>query len=92
MASIEPGLRPLIEMAVADLAERLRVEPATISVLSAELVTWPDPGLGRYPELKQRALPVDGSEIILGRGTERYSYRTGGRVITPVLVDRPDTN
>jgi hypothetical protein len=42
----DPAMQPLVDQAIADLAERLGIVPAEIQVLSAEAVTWPDSSLG----------------------------------------------
>ncbi|MGH1493462.1 MAG: hypothetical protein ACRBK7_29370 [Acidimicrobiales bacterium] len=86
----DSGLQPLVDQAVADLAERLGVEPQTISIESAELVTWTDRGfLGPSTELRHTQVPTDGSEIVLrceGHDTPGpYRYRTGGHTYRPTL-------
>jgi hypothetical protein len=43
---IEPGLQPLIDTAIADLAQRLSIDRNTVEVISAQSVVWPDRSLG----------------------------------------------
>ncbi len=90
--SVQPGLEPLVEMALADLSQRLAVEPTIIVVESARLTVWNDRGFlgGPMAELRQTQVPTDGSEIVLicddHAGTPRsYRYRTGGGVYRPML-------
>lgn len=84
--TIDPGLQPLIELALADLSARLGVERETVTVTSAELVTWADRGFLGPDHLKQiTEVPVDGSEIVLEVSGRTFRYRTGGSVHLPVL-------
>lgn len=86
--AVDPGLQPLVELAVADLAARLNVEGETISVDSALLVSWPDRGFLGPAYLRQiREVPVDGAEIVLTVSGRSFRYRTGGSVYTPVLYE-----
>ncbi len=62
-----------------------------VAVLLAEVVTWPDAGLGcRRPGMRYLQVPVDGSRTVLEHGGRRYSYHTGGRTAVPFLCARPD--
>lgn len=88
--SYDRGLQPLVDQAIADLAERLDVDPESISIGSAVLVTWSDRGfLGPAAQFRQTQVPIDGSEIILHceshDSTGPYRYRTGGSVYRPTL-------
>jgi hypothetical protein len=76
---IDPGLRPFVDRAVADLAARLDVDAGEVEVLTAVLVTWPSSALGcPNPKLRYPQVPVDGSVIELGAGERVYRYHTGG--------------
>ncbi len=78
-AEIDPGLAPLIEQAVADLAARLDVEPADVDVVSAVLVEWPDASMGcPVPGLRYPQVPQDGFLIQLKVGGQTYPYHGGG--------------
>jgi hypothetical protein len=75
---IDPGVQPEIDLAVADLAARLSVDPSTITVVSAAFVVWPDKGLG-CPQhgMEYLQVQVDGTLIELAAGGERYRYHSG---------------
>ena len=78
-ASVEPGLEPLITLAVDDLAERLGITTAEIMLVSAEAVVWPDASLGcPQPDMLYRQVPEDGALIILRVDDREYEYHNGG--------------
>ena len=78
-ASVEPGLEPLITLAVDDLAERLDMTSAEIALVSAEAVVWPDASLGcPQPDMLYRQVPEDGALIILRVDDQEYEYHSGG--------------
>jgi hypothetical protein len=82
----DPGLQPLVELALADLTSRLGVERNAVTVTSARLVTWPDRGFLGPAFMRQiTEVPVDGSEILLEVSGRTFSYRTGGPVYVPTL-------
>jgi hypothetical protein len=93
--SVDPSLADQVALALADLAERLGLDPggdavAAIEVLAAEVVTWPDSGLGcRNPGMRYPQVPVDGCRIVLRHADRRYSYHAGGRSAVPFLCERP---
>ena len=88
--SVEPGLEGAVAKAVDDLAQRLGVQPDEVTVVSGELVTWPDAGLGcREPGRMYPQVVMDGARIILAHDGRRYSYHTGGRTSTPFLCEHP---
>jgi hypothetical protein len=61
--------------AINDLAKRLNVEAAEISVVSAEEVTWPDGSIGcPEPGMVYTQALVPGSLIVLEAGGKRYEY------------------
>jgi hypothetical protein len=77
--TIEEGLTPLIEVALADLASRLGVAKASIAVIAANSVVWPDAALGcPIPDMRYRQVPVDGAQILLEHGGRVYAYHSGG--------------
>jgi hypothetical protein len=89
-ASIDPGLAGVVRQARADLAGRLGVPVDDVLVVRAEVVTWPDAGLGcRRPGMRYTQVPVDGSRTVLEHGGRRYAYHTGGRAAAPFLCERP---
>ena len=88
--SVDPALSPVVEHARADLAQRLEVSESSITVVSAELVSWPDAGLGcRAPGRMYAQVPTDGSRTILEHGGRRFAYHTGGRTAVPFLCEKP---
>jgi hypothetical protein len=88
---VDSGLQPFVDMAIADLSDRLGVGPTAISVISAVLVTWPDGSLGcPMPGMEYAQMLQDGSVIELGFGERVYRYHSGGNR-TPFLCDQPLT-
>lgn len=84
---IDPGLQPYIDLAVADLAARLQVEPAAITTRSAVLVVWPDASLGcPMPGMQYPQVQTDGSTITLEADGATYDYHAGGDT-TPFLCE-----
>jgi hypothetical protein len=87
----EPGdaHKPIVDIAVADLVSRLRVDPAGISVISVRSVTWPDGSLGcPRPGMVYLQTPVDGALIELSVGSTAYRYHCGGSR-GPFLCEKP---
>ena len=84
---IDRGVQPQIDLAVADLAARLSVDPSTITVVSAAFVVWPDKGLG-CPQhgMEYQQVQVDGTLIELEVDGERYRYHSG-EVRPPFLCE-----
>jgi len=71
---------PLVEEAVADLADRLSLERAAIELLGFEQVTWPDASLGcPQPGMQYRQVPSDGYRILLKAQGREYAYHGDGR-------------
>jgi hypothetical protein len=65
--------------AVADLAARLGVEPATITTVAVEAVTWRDGAIGcPQPGMNYTQALVEGVRVILEVGGKRYQYHAGG--------------
>ena len=87
--TIDPGLQPFIDMAVADLAERLEIDPSQVTVVTAVLVVWSDAGLGcPEPGMSFPQVPEDGSVIELTVADTVYRYHSGGQR-TPFLCEQP---
>lgn len=86
---IDPGLKPYIDMAVADLAQRLSIDAAAITVTSATLEQWSDSSLGcPEPGREYAQAMTDGSLIVLDVNGKTYSYHAGGSR-TPFLCEQP---
>jgi hypothetical protein len=86
---IDPGMGPLIDMAIADLASRLGVATGDIDPVAAVLVTWPDSSMGcPRPGMSYLQVLQDGSVIELRHADRFYRYHSGGRLM-PFLCDQP---
>ena len=89
VSGVDPGLKPFIDIAVADLGKRFSIDPGTISVVSATLVSWPDSSLGcTQPGQQYAQVVTDGSLIILKVGNTLYPYHAGGSR-KPFLCEPP---
>jgi len=67
----------LVAQAIADLALRATVDPATIQVLDVAEQSWPDASLGCPQEGQLYAqVLTDGYRIVLEAGGQRYAYHT----------------
>jgi hypothetical protein len=88
--TIDPNLQSLVDRAVADLAQRLRVRADDIGVVAAYLVVWPDTSLGcPQPGMQYLQVLTDGSVIVLSAGGATYRYHTGGEQYEPFLCTTP---
>lgn len=86
---IEPGLQPLIDTAIADLANRLSLDRSTIEVVSAQSVVWPDRSLGcPQPGMVYLQVLSEGFHIELRAKGQMYSYH-GGAGRGPFLCENP---
>jgi len=75
----DPVLQPLVSQAVADLAQRLSLEPTHIEVLEARAVVWPDASLGcPQPGMRYIQVPQDGALVRLQAAGQGYEYHSGG--------------
>ncbi len=82
----DPGLKPLVDQARSDLADRLGVGTEQITLVLAELRQWPNSAAGCPVDgLEYQQIPTDGSEIIFTVDGIRYRYVTGGTIYTPRL-------
>jgi hypothetical protein len=78
-ASVSSGLQKLVDLAVADLAQRLSIAADQIDVIEVEEVVWPDTSLGcPQPGMRYRQVPMDGLLIRLAVGDQVYDYHSGG--------------
>jgi hypothetical protein len=70
--------RSNVEIAVADLAARLDVDPTEIEIVSVDEVTWPDGSLGcPHPGMSYTQALVDGQLIVLAVDDTEYEYHSG---------------
>lgn len=72
-------ITPDVAVAIADLAQRLAVEPDDIVVVRVEEVDWPDSGLGcPQPDMNYLQVLTNGVFIQLSVGDQFYNYHSGG--------------
>lgn len=75
----DPSLQSLVDLAIADLAARLSVDPGSIGVAQAEAVVWPDGSLGcPQPGMVYTQVQVEGARIVLQVSGVAYPYHSGG--------------
>ncbi len=91
---VSDDLAPEIELAIADLTERLGAG-ATIEVVVAHEVTWPDGSLGcPEPGMSYTQALVDGYRIELTDGQATYDYHgaDGGDpfLCDNLMIDAPE--
>lgn len=68
----------ILEGIVADAAKRAAVDPAAVTVLSAEQRTWGDSSLGcPQPGMYYTQVLVEGYQVIVSAGGVEYDYRAG---------------
>lgn len=73
------GLAPLIQIAKADLANRLTMPMDEVEVLVVEEVTWSDSSMGcPQPGMMYAQVLQDGLLIKLAAGDQTYEYHSGG--------------
>ncbi len=81
----DPSTGTVQQAAIADLATRLRVEPAEIRVLSSRKRTWPDTSLGcPQPDVSYAQVETLGVQVVLLHGERAFDYRAPAAG-TPVL-------
>ena len=77
-ASGAPGVDALVEKAKQDLAGRLSLPVAGISLVESASVTWPDSSIGcPAPDMMYAQILTPGYRIILSAGDKHYEYHTG---------------
>jgi hypothetical protein len=90
----EPALpdqnsNPFVKQARDDLAARLGIDPAQITLIEFRDVTWPDSSLGcPHPDMGYLQVLMDGYLIRLGVGKQVYEYHGGGGR-APFLCENP---
>jgi hypothetical protein len=89
MPSSTPAPTDPVAVAVADLAERLGVEPDDVEVVSTEDVTWRNGSRGcAEPGTMYTQALIDGARITLRAGGATYEYHSGGST-PPALCENP---
>jgi hypothetical protein len=67
-----------VAAARSNLAERLDIDEAELSVIEARRVTWRDGSIGcPEPDMMYTQALVEGFYIVLEAGDERYAYHAG---------------
>jgi hypothetical protein len=76
--SPEEALDRVVQGAIADLAGRLGVQPASLAIVMSERVTWPDSSLG-CPAPGRRYTPatVEGYRVVLLNDRRLFRYYAG---------------
>jgi hypothetical protein len=78
-----------VEQAKADLAKRLSIDAARVTVVSSEEVTWSDGSLGcPEPGMMYTQALVPGGRIILEVDGTQYNYHSGANR-APFLCEHP---
>ena len=73
------GIESVIEKAKDDLAQRLAISVAQITLVEAKEVVWPDSSLGcPQPGMEYLQVPEDGAQILLQAQEKVYDYHVGG--------------
>ncbi len=86
VTSIVPDV---VVLAIADLSERLDVDPGSISVIKSEAKTWPDGSLGcPQPGLSYTQALVDGWQVLLQHEDRIYDYHAASG--DPFLCASPE--
>jgi hypothetical protein len=77
--SLDPIVAALVDPVVADAATRLAVDPAAVTLVSIDAVTWNDGSLGcpKPGEMYTQAL-VDGHRIVVAAAGATLDYRVTG--------------
>ncbi len=78
-SALPGGAETIVDLAKADLAQRLAVETSAITLVSYEEVVWSDSSLGcPQPGMAYLQVPKDGSLVVLEFESRTYDYHTGG--------------
>lgn len=76
---IDPGLKPFIDDAVAQLSETLSISPTEITVESARVGFWGSSAIGcPEPRMSYAQVQTDGSAIELVVDGQTYWFHSGG--------------
>ena len=77
---ITPQLQAMVQLALEDAAKRSKRDAASLKVVLAELVTWPDGSLGcPQPGMAYTQALVAGYRIRIVAGSETLEYHGGAR-------------
>jgi len=74
-----PGLQRLVDLAVPDLAAKLKVDESAIELVEAQYVTWRDSSAGcPKPGMQYLQVLTNGARIVLQADGTKYHYHSGG--------------
>ena len=77
--SVGTGMQRLVDMATKNLAAKLGIEEADITVAQAVYVTWRDSSIGcPRPDMQYLQVLTNGSRIVLKANNRVYHYHSGG--------------
>lgn len=77
---------------IADLAGRLDIDEADVTVVSVDDVTWADASLGcPQPGMSYAQVETDGMRVIFEAAGDFYDYRSGGQSEPFLCVHAPVT-
>jgi hypothetical protein len=77
---VEPGLESLVELAEADLAQRLSISADQVDLLEARAVVRPKSAVGcPQPGMRYRQIPQDGALIRFSAEGRTHSCHLGAR-------------
>lgn len=80
-----------VDQAKADLARRLSVDAAQVTVVSSDEVTWPDGSLGcSEPGMRYTQALIQGNRTVLEVDGRQYHYHSGGHR-APFLCEHPQS-
>ncbi len=86
--SVIPEYAPVVDMAIQNLSERLKIPASDIQLVSEDAVDWPDTSLG-FPEkgMMYAQVITPGFKIILKAGNKLYEYHSDyKRVVGPIEI------
>lgn len=87
--TVDPELEKLVQAAIADLAERLEVDPEQIEAVSGRKVLWRDGSIGcPKPDMMYIQAVQEGALIELRADEELYRYHSNLRG-PPFLCEKP---
>jgi hypothetical protein len=78
-STLGAGMQRLVDLAVSDLATKLKVDEHTIEIVEAQIVTWRDSSAGcPQPGMQYLQVLTNGSRIVLRVDEMTYHYHSGG--------------
>jgi hypothetical protein len=82
-------IQKITQLARQDLASRLKIDPAKITVVSEEKITWNDGSMGcPKPGMMYTQALIDGTKVILSAEQKNYQYNAGSDD-KPFICEKP---